>query len=168
MKKLICIFVLGLLLQGCSTTSSNMDSGNIKIGMSKKDFCIQMSTFSFKNDPCFNHVGFSRESQNILNGIYYPETKKEIMHDSNKKEYFFVFQNVNTPFNYRTLKNGDGTLEKIFKNIDDAKAFASQKSFLVDDNKVDKQMKACKDLGFVINTKVFADCVLKKLEEQQK
>ena len=97
MKKLIFIFVLGWLLQGCSTTSSNMDSGNIKIGMSKKDFCIQMSTFSFKNNPCSNPVGFSRESQNILNGIYYPETKKEIMHDSNKKEYFCLLYTSPSP-----------------------------------------------------------------------
>jgi hypothetical protein len=168
MKKLICILVLGLLLAGCSTTSSNMDSGNIKIGMSKRDFCIQMNTFSLNNSPCYKPISFSREIQNILPGIYYPETKKEIMHDSDKKEYFFVFQNVNTPYNYRTLKRGDGTLEKIFKDLDDAKTFASQKSFLVDDNKVDKQMKACKDLGLIINTEEFGSCVLKKLEEQQK
>ena len=77
MKKLIFIFVLGWLLQGCSTTSSNMDSGNIKIGMSKKDFCIQMSTFSFKNNPCSNPVGFSRESQNIFCLLYTSDAADE-------------------------------------------------------------------------------------------
>ena len=168
MKKLLTFLLVILLLPGCSTTSSNMDSGNIKIGMSKKDFCIQMSTFSFKNSPCFSALGFSRESLEVLNGIYYPETKKEIMHDSNKKKYFFVFQNVNTPFNYRTLKEGDGTLEKIFKNFDDAKVFASQKSFLVNDKMIEKHMKACKDMGLLINTEEIANCVLKKLEEKQK
>ena len=79
MKKLLLLLSVILLLAGCSTTSSNMKSGNIKIGMNKKDFCIQMNTFSFKNSPCYSAIGFSRESQDILNGVYYPETKKEIM-----------------------------------------------------------------------------------------
>ena len=36
-----------------------------------------------------------------------------------KKEYFFVFENVNEGINYRDLDiNGDGTLVKIFKSLD--------------------------------------------------
>jgi hypothetical protein len=104
--------------------------------------------------------GFNNEAR----GLYYPETKMEIMHDL-EKEFFFVFENVNRPYNYDTLKEGDGTLIKIFKNFDEAKKFASTKEFAIGDNQVQIAKQACKAKGLEPGTEEFAECSLKKLKE---
>ena len=83
----------------------------------------------------------------------------------NKKNYFFVFENVNSPVNYNTLKEGDGTLIKIFKNFDEAKKFASTKEFTIGDDKVQIAKQACETKGLEPGTEEFAECSLKKLKE---
>jgi hypothetical protein len=162
MKKLLGILVLGLLLNGCGTTASHMEKGNVKIGMNKKEFCIQVNSFRFSQDPCAQPL-FS--SLNKVPGVYYPETKMEIMHDS-KKQYFFVFENVNVPYDYYNLEYGDGTLAKIFRNFEEAKVFASGRKYSIGSDKVQKAKQACSDLGFEAGTEEFAECSLKKLKEQ--
>jgi len=84
MKKLLGILVLGLLLSGCGTTSSEMEKGNVKIGMTKDEFCIQVSTFRWSQNPCLTPLVSGLTN---VPGVYYPETKMEIMHDT-KKQYF--------------------------------------------------------------------------------
>ena len=121
-------------------------------------------------------MSFNERMKNKPRGIYYPETKMEIMYDQNK-EFFFVFENVTIPYDwYDPYKSiwvsgpedikGDGTLIKIFKNYDDAKNFASGKEFSIGSDKVQQAKKACKDLGFESGTEEFAECSLKKLKEQ--
>ena len=162
MKKLLGILVLGLLLYGCGTTASHMAKGNVKIGMTKDEFCLAVNSFRFSKDPCKGTFmeGFNNEAK----GLYYPETKMEIMHDL-EKEFFFVFGDVNTPYNYDTLKEGDGTLIKIFKNFDEAKKFASAKEFAIGDDKIQIAKQACKTKGLEPGTEEFADCSLKKIKE---
>jgi hypothetical protein len=162
MKKIIAILVLGLLLNGCGTTASHMAKGNVKIGMTKDEFCLAVNSFRFSKDPCKGTFmeGFNNEAK----GLYYPETKMEIMHDL-EKEFFFVFGDVNTPYNYDTLKEGDGTLIKILKNFNDAKKFASAKDFAIGDDKIQIAKQACKTKGLEPGTEEFADCSLKKIKE---
>jgi len=162
MKKIIAILVLGLLLNGCGTTASHMAKGNVKIGMTKDEFCLAVNSFRFSKDPCKGTFmeGFNNEAK----GLYYPETKMEIMHDL-EKEFFFVFGDVNTPYNYNTLKEGDGTLIKILKNFNDAKKFASAKDFAIGDDKIQIAKQACKTKGLEPGTEEFADCSLKKIKE---
>tara|TARA_B100001964_G_scaffold234455_1_gene293126 strand:- start:676 stop:1173 length:498 start_codon:yes stop_codon:yes gene_type:complete len=162
MKKIIAILVLGLLLNGCGTTASHMAKGNVKIGMTKDEFCLAVNSFRFSKDPCKGTFmeGFNNEAR----GLYYPETKMEIMHDL-EKEFFFVFGDVNTPYNYDTLKEGDGTLIKILKNFNDAKKFASAKDFAIGDDKIQIAKQACKTKGLEPGTEEFADCSLKKIKE---
>ena len=159
MKKAMGIIVLGLLLSGCGTTQTKVEKNKITIGMSKEDFC-----FVSPIHMCFQTMGESYN--NKVRGIFYPDTKMEIVYGK-KKIYFFVFENVNKGINYRDLDiNGDGTIVKIFRNLDEAKDFASTKKFEIEGNKIQKAKKACKDLGFEPGTEVFAECSLKKLKEQ--
>ena len=162
MKKILSIFVISFLLYGCGTTASHMEKGNVKIGMTQVEFCLAVNSFRFSKDPCKGSFmeGFNNEAR----GLYYPETKMEIMHDL-EKEFFFVFKNVNRPFNYDTLKEGDGTLIKIFKNFNEAKKFASTKEFAIGDNQVQIAKQACKAKGLEPGTEEFAECSLKKLKE---
>ena len=162
MKKILLITFLGLILNGCGTTSSHVEKGSVKIGMSKDDFCVQVNSFRFAEDPC--KMTF-KEGYNLkARGMYYPQTKMEIMHDL-KKEYFFVFENVSVPFNYATLDEGNGSLVQIFKNFDKAKSYASNIKFEIEENIPDKAKKLCKDLSIEIGTEEFADCTLKKILE---
>jgi hypothetical protein len=139
-----------------------MAKGNVKIGMTKDEFCLAVNSFRFSKDPCKGTFmeGFNNEAK----GLYYPETKMEIMHDL-EKEFFFVFGDVNTPYNYDTLKEGDGTLIKILKNFNDAKKFASAKDFAIGDDKIQIAKQACKTKGLEPGTEEFADCSLKKIKE---
>jgi len=167
MKKLLGILVLGLFVSGCgtgltNTTASNMDKGAAKIGMTKEEFCFEFNTLKFKQDPCKAPI-FSSLSETL--GLYYPDTKMEIAHDS-RAEVFFVFENVNTPINRVKVTDGDGTLVKIFYNFEEAKKFASGATFSIEKDKVQMAKQACSDLGFEAGTEEFAECSLKKLKEQ--
>ena len=162
MKKLLAIVVLGFLLNGCGTTSSHMQKGNVKIGMTKYEFCHAVVSFRFSQDPC--SATFMEGFNNQARGLYYPESKMEIMHDL-KKEFFFVFKDVDTQFNYDTLKTGDGTLIKIFKNFDEAKEFSSGKKFVIKDDMIKIAKQACISKGLMPGTEEFADCSLKKIKE---
>ncbi len=115
MKKLLGILVLGLLLSGCGTTKGHLYSGDIKIGMTKRSFCLKMNSFRFSQDPCKN--------ANKKEKKYYPKIKKEILSDS-KREYFFVFENVNYPWS-RAGRDGDGILALIAKSFEEADAYAN-------------------------------------------
>jgi len=163
-RNFILITFLGLLLNGCGTTATHMEKGNVKIGMSKTDFCIEVNSFRFSQDPC-KQPFFSSLSE--VPGIYYPETKMEIMHDS-KKDFFFVFENVNVPYDYLKLTEGDGTLIKIFRNFEDAKNFASDRKFTIGYDKIEKAKQSCKKKGFEPGTENFSDCSLKELKAQSK
>jgi len=159
MKKAIGIIILGLLLSGCGTTQTKVEKNKITIGMSKEDFC-----FVSPIHVCFQTMG--EAYNNKVRGIFYPDSKMEIVYGK-KKKYFFVFENVNKGINYRDLDiNGDGTLVKIFKSLDEAKEFASVKAFAVEGDKIQQAKQACKNLGFDPGTEAFAECSLKKLKEQ--
>ena len=162
MKKLLAIVVLGLLLHGCGTTSSHMQKGKVTIGMTKDEFCLAVNSFRFSKDPC--KTTFGEGYNNVTRGLYYPDTKMEIMHDL-AKEYFFVFGNVTVPFNYNSLKEGNGNLVKIFRNFDEAKNFASAKKFGIGDDKIQIAKEACKTKGLNPGTEEFAECSLKKIKE---
>jgi hypothetical protein len=174
MKKAMGIIILGLLLSGCATTSSNLEKGNIQIGMSKKEFCYQATSLNAKKNTC--SLTWKEMYDKKPRGIYYPETNMEIMHDF-YMESFFVFENVTIPYDWfdpyesawvsgpEDIK-GDGTLVKIFKNFDEAKNFASGKEFSVGTDKVQQAKQACENLGFETGTEEFAECSLKKLKEQ--
>jgi len=165
MKKLLGILVLGLFLNGCSTTSANLEKGNIQIGMTKQEFCDAVNSLNFKQNPCA--LTWSERYNKKPRGVYYPETKMEIMHDL-MMESFFVFENVTIPHDYDASWDDktNGTLVKIFKNLNEAENFASGKKFSVGTDKVQQAKQACKDLGFESGTEEFAECSLKKLKEQ--
>jgi hypothetical protein len=157
-KNLLIIFQLFFILS-CTTTSNEMSNNNLKIGMSKKEFCVQVNSFRFSQDPCKTPL---LSSINKVPGVYYPETKMEIMHDS-KKKYFFVFKNVNIPYDYQNLKYGDGVLDKIFRSFEEAKEYSSAKKFSINENEIENAKQYCKNLGLEPKTEKFAECTLKRI-----
>ena len=157
MKKLFLIIILGLFVNGCASTETKVNNNKLNIGINKEDFCFVQVTM------CIQTMG--EAWNNKIRGIYYPDTKKEIAYDKNEKT-FFVFENVNQVINYREYDdNGDGTLIKIFKNLGEAKKFASKKEVILNEDKLQNAKKACKELGFIAGTEEFAECSLKKLKE---
>jgi hypothetical protein len=157
MKKLFLIIILGLFVNGCASTETKVNKNKLNIGINKEDFCFVQVTM------CIQTMG--EAWNNKIRGIYYPDTKKEIAYDKNEKT-FFVFENVNQGINYREYDdNGDGTLIKIFKNLGEAKKFASKKEVILNEDKLQNAKKACKELGFIAGTEEFAECSLKKLKE---
>ena len=175
MKKILLIIILGSFLVGCAstTTTANLNSGKTKIGMTKGEFCYEHNSLSSKKNPC--NLTFSEMMAQKPRGAYYPETKMEIMYDLVEESYF-VFENVTIPHDWydpwkswipspKNLK-GDGTLVKIFKDLDEAKNFASGANFSVGTDKVQKAKQACINQGFTTGTEEFAECSLKKLKEQ--
>jgi len=163
MKKLLGIIVLGLLLNGCVGVESNLKKGNIRIGMTKYEFCYVDTTLS---GPCGGT--FMDGFNNIAGGMYYPETKKEVMWARKKAETFFVFKDVYKPFNYDNLKVGDGRLEKMFKSKEEALEYASGKEFAVNKDNLHIAKQGCKQQGLEPGTEEFAECSLKRLKELSK
>ena len=158
MKKLFLIIILGIFVNGCASTETKIEKNKITIGMSKEDFCFNMAIHT-----CFQTMG--EAYSNKVRGIYYPDTKKEVVYDKNRIT-FFVFENVNEGINYRELKeNGDGTLIKIFRNLEEAKKFASKKEVILNEDKLQNAKQACKELGFTPGTEEFAECSLKQLKD---
>ena len=96
-----------------------MSSGDLHLGMTKKQFCLEVNTFKFDHDPC------------KLRGVkqHFPNTNKEIFSDATNK-IFFVFSGVTKPHNHGKgtflIDYGNGYLEKIFYNYSEAKSFASK------------------------------------------
>jgi len=163
MNRLILLVAMSFMLYGCATTSTQVEGGSVKSGMNKDDFCQAVYTFNPKKWPCSSGSYFSSKAA----GLYYPETKMEIMHDSFKK-YFFVFEEVNTPFNYTTWDVGDGRLVKIFKNYDNAKNFASATDFEIEEDVATIAKNGCKSSGLKEGTIEFADCSLNAIIELSK
>ena len=119
MKKTLGLFLFILFLNSCSgTTTSRMQSNEIRIGMDKKQFCNLFLSFKFKQDPC----AIGRNNMHM----YFPSTKMEIFADNNR-EIFFVFHNVFRPWKQKTLliDEGDGWLGKIFYNYKEAYDYAN-------------------------------------------
>jgi hypothetical protein len=165
--KIFLFIILGLFLNSCgtgltNTTSSNMKAGAAKIGMTKKEFCLEFNTLRLSQDPCKGPI-FKSPYKTL--GLYFPETKMEIAHDA-KLKYFFVFENVTTPIDRFNVLDGDGTLIKIFNNFEEAKDFAAGAKYSIGTDKVKKAKEACKNLGFNPGSEEFAKCSLKKLKEQ--
>jgi len=161
MKKILELIVISLLLNGCVGVESNLKKGNIYIGMSKIEFC---SVDTVLSGPCGGT--FMDGFNNISGGMYYPKTKKEVMWARKKAQTYFVFKNVDIPFNYDNLKVGDGILEKMFKSEEEALEYASgKKGSLIDNNKILAAKTYCESKGFTPGTEEFADCSLKKIKE---
>ena len=163
--------VLGLLLNGCATTSSDVIQNKIFIGMSKTEFCYEAMSMSAKKDSC--RLTFSEMKKSTPRGPYYPDTKMEIMYNLTLETYY-VFENVTIQHDWydpykkgflNTKSKGNGTLAKIFTNYDEAKKFASGVSFSIKTDKISKAKKDCKSKGLSEGTESFAECVLKKLKE---
>ena len=122
------------LLIGCSTTKNHMASGNIKTGMTKQEFCLEVNSFKFSQDVCKGFVETNEKNQKRVMK-YYPGIKKEILTDE-KKEFFFVFKNVNFPYK-EPGNTGDGVLALVAKNFDEAYAFAHAEENNKNQNKAD-------------------------------
>ena len=170
MKKLLGIVILGLLLNGCATTSSDAVHNKIRIGMNKTEFCWEKGSMSAKKDAC--RLTYTEMMKSTPRGPYYPDTKMEIMYNLTSETYY-VFENVTIqhdwykPYKstFSTKTKGNGTLVKIFNNYDEAKKFASGLDFSIKTDKISKAKQACKKLGFIQGEENFAECTLKKLKE---
>ena len=68
MKSLLSIVVLSLLLNSCSTTSSNIEQNKIKIGIDKSEFCYEAGTMA-KKDLC--RLTYSEMLNAKPRGAYY-------------------------------------------------------------------------------------------------
>jgi hypothetical protein len=169
MKKIILILISIILLSGCATTSPDMAKDKVKIGMTKTEFCLATFSLNSKKDPCMLSYGEMLNSK--PRGVYYPDTKMEIMHNLTSEKYY-VFENVTIQHDwYKPYKSilssetkGNGTLVKIFNNYDDAKKFASGINFSIKKDKISEAKKYCKDQGLTEGTESFAECTLKKLK----
>lgn len=147
-------------MSGCATTSKQVEGGDVTLGMNKDDFCQAVYTFNPKKWPCSSGSYLSSKTS----GVYYPDTKMEIMHDS-LKTYFFVFENVSKPFNYANWNVGDGKLIKIFKSFDNAKKFASELDFEIEEDIAIIAKNGCESSGLKVGTEEFADCSLNAILE---
>ena len=163
MKKSLLVILSFFILSGCATTSEQVKNKEVRIGMNKKDFCIAVYTFNPKKWPCSSGSYLSFEAT----GAYYPDTKMEIMHDSYKK-YFFVFEEVDTPFNYENWNEGNGRLIKIFKDYNNAKKFASELNFEIEEDIAVIAKNGCRTSGLKEGTDEFADCSLNAILELSK
>ena len=156
MKKIILLFFFFITL-GCALTSTVMKSDKIKIGTNQVDFCNKFGLFT--GGPCAST--FMDGYNNVVKGVYYPETGKEIMHDADKK-YFFVFDsNLTGGFNYNTLNASyKNELIGVFTDFEMAKDFAGGKKFGMTGQEVDFQIKNCEKQGFKKGTMEHLDCAL--------
>ena len=84
MKKYFGIIILSFLLTSCVGVETNLKKGNIYIGMSKAEFC---SVDTVLSGPCGGT--FMDGFNNISGGMYYPETKKEVMWARKKAQTYF-------------------------------------------------------------------------------
>ena len=73
MKKLLWLAFLGLLLNSCATTSSNVTQNKIRIGMSKTEFCYETMSMSAKKDACT--LTYTEMLKSTPRGPYYPDTQ---------------------------------------------------------------------------------------------
>ncbi|MDC0452134.1 hypothetical protein OAL65_02695 [Candidatus Pelagibacter sp.] len=152
MKKILGIIVVGLLLSGCETmtTQQVLSDGKIKTGMSKTQLKEAYSTTGESNDPFLN--GCFKE--------YNSNSKMEII-SSKDRDVWFVFEKVNWPMSKCTFKTmGDGVLYKWFPTYSEAKSETSgDLTFTIKDKK-----DQCEAIGFFPATEKFADCVLRLVE----
>jgi outer membrane protein OmpA-like peptidoglycan-associated protein len=86
-----------LLLIGCASSSSLIESGVVRPGMSKTQLKDAFASVTFADDPFFSG-----------DSSYYPNIRSEILFSSSRKHYF-IFNNVSVP--YRSYNEvGDGRL----------------------------------------------------------
>ena len=149
MKKLICIFVLGLLLGGCTAYTVGKPSITeiIKLGSTKNSTC----RFYFRSKEFLTtHVLCNYLSQK--NYEYDTVNKTELVWNG-VSEVFFIFENVNVPLSCSIkrlgiCKFGDGTLRKITFNITEARKWMSN-DFVKSEKKkeIEREKKKKKDIA---------------------
>ena len=118
MKNFLRILVLGLLLSGCSTTSSVVSGDTLKINMSKYELNEKFFMLYPGDDP-FVYGGGSE---------LYSDINKEIIWGANKNQ-FYVFRGVSEPVNCGIImcnKIGNGTLESWHNTLESARASISK------------------------------------------
>jgi len=100
---LLLAFVLSAALQGCQTSSSIVDSGTIKVGMSKLALRDALVSARLTQDPFF--TGCYRS--------YDREKRIEVL-ASIDRSYYFIFRDVSNPSSGYCARTsiGDGRLTK--------------------------------------------------------
>ena len=160
MRNLLFFIIFVFLLNSCVGVESNLKKGNIFIGMYKYQFCDVDTKLS---GPCGGT--FMDGFNNISGGLYYPNIKKELMWARKNAKHFFVFENVTRPFNYDTLKTGNGRLEKIFETKEEAIQYVSKIAFTINKDDVYIAKQGCKAEGLEPGTEEFGKCSLKRIKE---
>ena len=163
MYKFILSSLLIFTLVGCASPEKKIKQGKIEIGMSKYAFCYETLSWS---GPC--EATFMDGFDNKGRGLYYPNLKMEILW-APKPKSFFVFKKVTQPINWanygKRMYEGNGELDKIFKNKEEAIKYVSTKVSVVNKNDMNFAIKQCKEKGLKQGTEEFADCALKRLKE---
>ena len=118
MKKLLGIVVLGLLLVGCSTTSSVVSTDKLKQDMTKSELNELFLMMMPYSDPFVYGAGSE----------FYSDINKEIIWGADKS-LFYVFRGVSQPVDCGIImcnKQGNGTLESWHYTLNDARESISK------------------------------------------
>ena len=125
------ILILCLILSGCATTQEVINSGELRIGSSKKVIRNAFVATGLSNDPfvsgCFTE--------------YFPSNKTEII-ASEDKDLYLIFENVSWPMKgcpKWPSTFGDGTLKNYVPTYTQAKKIAEQKKVVKKKTKPKKE-----------------------------
>ena len=126
-KKLILVLTL-IFLSGCATTSvdqvvenspQELENQNLVfIGQSKKEFCWARTSIWYAV-MCYKYDALGKQPF-----MYYENKNYEVL--ASKFDRYYVFKNVTVK--YTNLNNiGNGTLDKVFYSMDEAKSYVDTK-----------------------------------------
>lgn len=181
---LLLAFVFSAVLQGCQTSSSIVDSGTIKVGMSKLALRDALVSARLTQDPFF--TGCYRS--------YDREKRIEVL-ASFDRSYYFIFRDVSNPSSGYCDRTsvGDGRLTKwvtsysemidylassptpssirrpsistsakVREKPTNARAVPSltQSSVPLQETSAEQLQKQCLSFGFRVNTEGMANCIL--------
>ena len=82
---------------------------------------------------------------------------------------YLKYRELTQPINWanygKRMYEGNGELDKIFNNKEEAIKYVSTKVSVVNKNDMNFAIKQCKEKGLKQGTEEFADCALKNLKE---
>ena len=153
MKKLLGIFVLGLLLSGNAYADSLMfECSNAKYSYIKFDLDLNRKIIDLK----FTYRNGKTDTNRLVFNSY--DNEKVISNGAFTWYYGTDQRYVN--------KAGKTTYYKCKQNKSNIASSSSNSLSMSTDDKITQSKQICRDLGFKANTEKFADCALKMMSIQ--
>ena len=164
MKKAILIFVFGLLLGGCSTSTVEEVMGDqyqrLYVGMSKESVRNKFIPVIIASDPTYGTCSYN----------YFPNFEAEILSSKDNTTHLVITE-VRTKRGcgyaegkFHSIHNTFVSAKKVVDNMKSIVKLNEEKkkneiTFTINDKK-----EQCEAIGFTPQTEKFADCVLRLVE----